>query len=78
MGVSTDRYAAEEAGDAECAHGADDGDGHIEGPQGDEGERDHDEVEPASLRGGVAFSEQFCVLILLVRSQKICGQEGED
>ena len=41
-----DPDAAEDAGDAEGAHGADDDDGHVERAQRREGEGHHDEVEP--------------------------------
>ena len=44
-----DPDAAEDAGDAEGAHGADDDDGHVERAQRREGEGHHDEVEPAII-----------------------------
>ena len=46
-------YAQEEAGDAEGTHGANDGDGHVEGAQGHQGEEDHHKVEPAAEGGPV-------------------------
>ena len=63
-----DPDAAEDAGDAEGAHGADDDDGHVERAQRREGEGHHDEVEPVIIfLHAYMYACRNSICVLLVR-----------